>query len=303
MEISKLLPVFINYLKVEKKYSTHTCISYENDISSFDLYCLKEYETDDILRINHVLIRSWIVNLMSNGIGATSVNRKISAMRSFYKWMQRNGHITVNPMAKILAPKKPKKLPVVVHDANISRLLEPNIAGAMTDTFEEIRDTFIIELLYSTGIRRAELVGLLVTDFNVERQEIRVKGKGNKVRSIPLTESILASFHQYVKEREAINVKISDQLLLTKEGKPMYPRLVHNIVTKKLSSITTLSKKSPHVLRHSFATHMLDRGADINAIKEILGHANLAATQVYTHSSIAKLKDAYMKAHPRSIEN
>lgn len=303
MEISKLLPVFIGYLKVEKKYSVHTCISYENDITGFGQYCLKEYETDEIQRINHIQIRSWIVSLMANGLGAASANRKISAMRSFYKWMQRKEHVAINPMSKILAPKKPKKLPITVHDANINRLIEPDLVNINDNVYEVCRDAFIIELLYSTGIRRAELVGLLLSDFNVERQEVRVKGKGNKIRSIPLTEGILASFQKYVKERDLVNVNFSSQLLLTKDGKPIYPRLVHKIVAQKLASVTTLSKKSPHVLRHSFATHMLDRGADINAIKEILGHANLAATQVYTHSSIAKLKDAYMKAHPRSNEN
>ena len=303
MEISKLLPVFIGYLKVEKKYSVHTCISYENDITGFGQYCLKEYETDEIQRINHIQIRSWIVSLMANGLGAASANRKISAMRSFYKWMQRKEHVAINPMSKILAPKKPKKLPITVHDANINRLIEPDLVNINDNVYEVCRDAFIIELLYSTGIRRAELVGLLLSDFNVERQEVRVKGKGNKIRSIPLTEGILASFQKYVKERDLVNVNFSSQLLLTKDGKPIYPRLVHTIVAQKLASVTTLSKKSPHVLRHSFATHMLDRGADINAIKEILGHANLAATQVYTHSSIAKLKDAYMKAHPRSNEN
>jgi integrase/recombinase XerC len=303
LEISKLLPVFIGYLKVEKKYSVHTCISYENDITGFGQYCLKEYETDEIQRINHIQIRSWIVSLMANGLGAASANRKISAMRSFYKWMQRKEHVAINPMSKILAPKKPKKLPITVHDANINRLIEPDLVNINDNVYEVRRDAFIIELLYSTGIRRAELVGLLLSDFNVERQEVRVKGKGNKIRSIPLTEGILASFQKYVKERDLVNVNFSSQLLLTKDGKPIYPRLVHTIVAQKLASVTTLSKKSPHVLRHSFATHMLDRGADINAIKEILGHANLAATQVYTHSSIAKLKDAYMKAHPRSNEN
>lgn len=303
MEISKLLPVFIGYLKVEKKYSVHTCISYENDITGFGQYCLKEYETDEIQRINHIQIRSWIVSLMANGLGAASANRKISAMRSFYKWMQRKEHVAINPMSKILAPKKPKRLPITVHDANINRLIEPDLVNINDNVYEVCRDAFIIELLYSTGIRRAELVGLLLSDFNVERQEVRVKGKGNKIRSIPLTEGILASFQKYVKERDLVNVNFSSQLLLTKDGKPIYPRLVHTIVAQKLASVTTLSKKSPHVLRHSFATHMLDRGADINAIKEILGHANLAATQVYTHSSIAKLKDAYMKAHPRSNEN
>ena len=166
--------------------------------------------------------------------------------------------------------------------------------------YTEARDTFIIQLLYNTGIRRAELVGLKVSDFNLERSEMRVLGKGNKVRSIPLTDTVKDDFLFYIEERAKTKIENSDALFLTVKGLKIYPRLVHSIVQNKLSSITTLSKKSPHVLRHSFATHMLDRGAELNAIKELLGHSNLAATQVYTHNSISKLKEAYGKAHPRS---
>lgn len=302
MTLSALLPSFINYLRVEKKYSEHTCISYSNDLTGFIQYCLSDFETEALSDVRHTFIRSWIVALMTENISPVTVNRKISALRTFYKWSLKKGHTSINPMVKITAPKKAKRLPIIVQDANISRLLEHNIDSAsLQNPYAESRDTFMIEVLYSTGIRRAELVGLKVSDFNISRQEIRVVGKGNKVRSIPLTDELIAAFTSYIKERNEVNVDNVDMLFLTDKGKPMYPRLVHTIVSRKLSSITTLSKKSPHVLRHSFATHMLDRGADINAIKEILGHANLAATQVYTHNSIAKLKEAYTKAHPRSV--
>ena len=304
LNLSAHSSAFINYLRVEKKYSENTCISYENDLAQFVSYCLAEYETEDILMIKHLHIRSWIVSLMSHDITSVSVNRKVSALRTFYKYLLKKGLTMYNPMLKIVAPKKAKRLPVIVQDANIERLLEKNIGvEEMENPYAEARNTFIIELLYSTGIRRAELVGLKLSDFNLSRTEIRVLGKGNKVRSIPMTDSIISAFHQYIEQRSNIDIVDKEALLLTGKGKKIYPRLVHQIVHTKLSSITTLSKKSPHVLRHSFATHMLDRGADLNAIKELLGHANLAATQVYTHNSISKLKETYQKAHPRSIKD
>lgn len=304
MTITALLPLFLNYLKVEKRYSSHTFLSYENDLNGFIIFCKQDYETDLLKNILHLHIRSWIVSLMSDNNSVVTVNRKISTLRTFYKWALRKGYTTTNPMLKILAPKKPKRLPVTVQDANINRLLEPGIGNeAMVHPYREARDTFIIELFYSTGMRRAELVGLKVSDINLQRKEVRVLGKGNKERSIPLTDELIQSFNKYQKERNMLEDCAETALFLTEKGKAIYPRLVHDIVAGKLASITTLSKKSPHVLRHSFATHMLDRGADLNAIKEILGHANLAATQVYTHNSISKLKEAYGKAHPRSVDN
>ena len=292
---------FINYIRVEKKYSENTCISYENDLLQFFNYCQKEFETVDLNTIRHMMIRSWIVGMMSEGITSGSVNRKISTLRTFYKWLIKRGHTSNNPMLKIVAPKKTKRLPVIVQEVNMERLLEKNInMDSELKPYTEARDHFIIQLLYNTGIRRAELVGLKMTDINLYRSEMRVLGKGKKVRSIPLTDIIKVNYQVYLMEREKIFIEDSDALFLTDKGKKIYPRLVHTIVHRQLSSITTLSKKSPHILRHSFATHMLDRGADLNAIKELLGHANLAATQVYTHNSITKLKEAYGNAHPRS---
>jgi integrase/recombinase XerC len=301
MNISTSIPVFVRYLQVEKKYSQHTCDSYQKDIEQFSEFCLRTFDTEKWVDINHSFMRSWIVSMMSEGLTSTSVNRKISAMRSFYKWALKKKIVEKNPMIKIIAPKKSKQLPVIVSDANINRLLEKNIGeGGREEEYEFHRDHFIIQLLYSTGIRRAELVGLNIADINLARNEIRVTGKGNKTRSIPMTEMLKDAVLEYLGHRESHRIEDADALLLTEKGKRIYPRLIHNIVVQKLSAITTLSKKSPHVLRHSFATHMLDRGAELNAIKELLGHANLAATQVYTHNSIAKLKDTYAKSHPRS---
>lgn len=302
MEIRNLIDGFLQYLKVEKKYSNHTGISYDNDLTQFSIFCIEQFEISDIAAIKHTHIRSWMVHLMGADITPVSINRKISALRSFYKWLMRKDKINFNPMLKVNAPKKPKRLPIVVQDANINRLMERSITKetAILSNYEIARDHFIIHLLYSTGIRRAELISLKISDFNIQRQEIRVVGKGNKVRSIPLTEEMMATFKEYLLERQKQESSENDTLLLTSSGRPIYARMVHNIVNQQLSAITSLEKRSPHVLRHSFATHMLDRGADLNAIKEILGHASLAATQVYTHNSISKLKEAYNKAHPRT---
>ncbi|MBK8515753.1 MAG: tyrosine-type recombinase/integrase [Saprospiraceae bacterium] len=303
MKTLELILAFIDHLRIEKKYSVHTCDSYKNDLLQLNSFMDNEFDIHFVSDIKHRFIRSWIVNMMSQKISATSVNRKISAVRSFYKWLLKRDHIDRNPMIKIVAPKKPKKLPVIVQDANISRLLEKNaVSEDIIDSYEDSRNTFIVELLYSTGIRRSELIGLNISDINMERDEIRVKGKGNKIRSIPLTESLKISINDYLKARNLTDIEDNNALILTGKGLRIYPRLVHKIVVSKLGCITTLSKKSPHVLRHSFATHMLDRGAELNAIKELLGHSNLAATQVYTHNSISKLKETYLKSHPRIIK-
>jgi integrase/recombinase XerC len=277
-------------------------MSYRNDLERFFTYAINQYELSEIVEIKHLQIRSWIASMMSEDISPNSVNRKISALRSLYKWLLRKKIVDYNPMVKINAPKKIKRLPIIVQDANIKRLLEKDISESNVDTFTKIRNSFIVEVLYSTGIRRAELLGLKVSDFNISREEIRVLGKGNKIRSIPLTKSLKISFENYMRFRGEFDVVDHQDLLLTDKGKKMYPRLVHDIVKQKLQGITSLDKKSPHILRHSFATHMLDRGADLNAIKELLGHSNLAATQIYTQNSISKLKEVYAKAHPKSSD-
>ena len=300
MILIKNVEQFIRYLRIEKKYSENTCISYTNDLTAFAQYCERDYEINLLSEINHLHIRSWIVNNITQGISKVSVNRKISSLRSFYKWLIKRDLVQNNPMLKISAPKMPKRLPVVIHDINIQKLVEKPLltVEGPKDNYKIARDLFIIILLYSTGIRRAELVSLKTTDFDLNRNEVRVVGKGNKMRSIPLTEMLIIHIKEYLEIRLSIEDNGNDALFLTDKGNPIYPRMVYEIVTRQLSCLTTLSKKSPHVLRHTFATHMLDRGADLNGIKEILGHASLAATQIYTHSSIQKLKDVYNKAHP-----
>lgn len=300
MILIKNVEQFIRYLRIEKKYSENTCISYTNDLTAFAQYCERDYEINLLSEINHLHIRSWIVNNITQGISKVSVNRKISSLRSFYKWLIKRDLVQNNPMLKISAPKMPKRLPVVIHDINIQKMVEKPLitVEGPKDNYKIARDLFIIILLYSTGIRRAELVSLKIKDFDLNRNEVRVVGKGNKMRSIPLTEMLIIHIKEYLEVRLTIEDNSNDALFLTDKGKPIYPRMVYEIVTRQLSCLTTLSKKSPHVLRHTFATHMLDRGADLNGIKEVLGHASLAATQIYTHSSIQKLKDVYNKAHP-----
>jgi integrase/recombinase XerC len=236
---------------------------------------------------------------MSSNFTATTVNRKISTLRSFFHWAIKKKHTSINPMLKITAPKKPKRLPEVVPETNIKRLFEVSLDDAVSDDpFTVTRDRFIVELLYSTGMRRAELVNLQPEDINLARQEIRVTGKGNKVRSIPITDNLIKHYQEYMDIRNKMESIESPKLFLTNKGKAIYEKLVYTIVRSKLNEVTTLKKKSPHVLRHTFATHLLDEGADLNAIKEMLGHASLAATQVYTHNSISKLKEVYKKSHP-----
>lgn len=301
MNLNERISEFTAYLTVEKKYSSHSTAAYATDLEQFTDFCFRTFETRSATDVTHLMIRSWIVSMMTEKINTSTVNRKISALRTFFKWLIRKKYATKNPMQKVLAPKKAKRLPVVVNDANIERLLEDNLTSdSEQDVYSEARNKFIVELLYSTGIRRAELVGMNVNDINFARGEIRVTGKGNKVRSIPMTNDLSDSVLHYLTVRNhSFAENREDALFLTQKGKRIYPRMVHTIVHMKLSGVTTLEKKSPHVLRHSFATHMLDRGAELNAIKELLGHANLAATQVYTHNSISKLKEAYGKAHPR----
>jgi integrase/recombinase XerC len=288
---------FTNYLRFEKRLSPHTVTAYSNDLDQFFIYLKNVYSLTDILEVNHSIIRSWIVSLMENKISARSVNRKISTLKSFYKYLVREKVLEINPMHKIQSPKNPKRLPVFVEESKMNALIED---VSFTDDFEGRRNLLIIELLYTTGMRRIELVNLKETDFNYHNSTVKVLGKRNKERLIPLTPEMKALIKEYVDQRnKSIEIK-SDYLFLTEKGNQIYPGAVYRIVKHSLEKVTTLAKKSPHVLRHTFATHLLNNGANLNAIKELLGHANLAATQIYTHNTIEKLKSVYSKAHPKA---
>jgi len=294
--MNEILEGFLKYITVIKKRSQHTVISYQNDIQSFLNYVTEQYEITEISAINHLMIRSWIVILKSEAISNVSINRKISALRSFYKYLRRKELVEINPMSKILAMKKPKRLPSYVPQKKMDYLLEPTL---VEKTFSLLRNDLIVDLLYLTGIRRSELQNLKFSDINSERNEIKVLGKGNKERICPITSEVIMKLDKY-RDVMINEFGIMDHnfVIVTDKGKQAYPKLIFNIVTKKLKSINASEKTSPHVLRHTFATHLSSNGAELNAVKELLGHASLAATQVYTHNSIERLKKEYKRAHP-----
>ena len=287
---------FIDYLKYEKRYSPHSLIAYEGDLRQWAAYLQEQYEVNALNQVTASFIRSWLVSRMEEGLEARSINRKITALKSFYKYAIRSGWVDVNPMGKISSPKVAKRLPVYIEAEKLDLLLDHS---TFTDDFDGRRDHLILELFYGTGMRLSELLGLTIAHVDIRNLQLKVTGKRNKQRIIPLFPSLASQISVYLEARNAISTEHS-LLLITKDGKPLYPVLVYRLVNRYLAVVSSQKKKSPHVLRHSFATEMLNKGADLNAIKEILGHANLSATQVYTHNTIEKLKAAYKLAHPRA---
>ena len=288
---------FILYITTQKRFSEHTSISYRNDLTATANFILERYEVEDLDKITFFHIRSYIVDLMKNGMSAKSVNRKISSLRSFYKYLIKKSHVDKNPMLKVVAPKIPKRLPDYVSKVDIASLFDSISIG---ETYAEARDYIVILLLYNTGMRKSELIGLTDGNIDFAQKRITVIGKGNKQRMIPITDDILTKVEEYVIVRNQTFGNQKSNLLLTDKGRTMYPKLVYNIVNKILVQMATNTKKSPHILRHTFATHMANNGAELNTIKELLGHSSLAATQVYTHNSIQKLKDVYRRSHPKA---
>ncbi|MGB0863469.1 MAG: site-specific tyrosine recombinase/integron integrase [Saprospiraceae bacterium] len=287
---------FINYIKYEKKYSKHTIQSYKKDLEQFQTFLSLQYDTDNFLAVNHHYIRAWIVKLISSKNEAKTIHRKISTLKSFYKFSQKQGYLKNNPASDVILPKKNKRQPHYINEQRLARLFEE---VSFPDDYEGIRDRLILELLYSTGMRKSELLGLQVENIHSSNKTIKVTGKGNKERLIPISDDLLKNISNYIEVR-TLNFEIdSGQLFLTKKGGNLYPKAVYNIVKKYLSLVTTSEQKGPHALRHSFATHVLANGGDLKAIQDILGHTSLAATQVYTHNSLKKLKEVYKKAHPK----
>lgn len=287
---------FCDYLQHQKRYSLHTVTAYQKDLEQFQQYLISEFETEAFNNVSASLIRSWIVKLIEEEISPRTINRKISSLKSFYKYLLKNKTIDKNPLAKIITPKTSKRLPVFVGEQEIDNLFK-NIE--YNNNYEGKRDQLILELFYATGVRLSELIELKLNSINYSNNTIKVLGKRNKERIIPIGNNLSQLIKNYLKERETLN-KVEPYFFLTKIGKKMYPKLVYSIVNSYLGQVTTVSKKSPHVLRHTFATHMLNNGADLNTIKEILGHANLSATQVYTHNTIEKLKNIHKQAHPKA---
>jgi len=290
---------FLDYIAFEKRYSQHTINAYRSDLDQFFLFLADQYKIDDINQADHQVIRSWIVSLMETGHTARTVNRKITTLKSYFKYLIKDGKLQENPMSRVIAPKTSQRLPSFVEQENMNTLFNSII---FEEGYTGIRDRMIMELFYATGMRLSELIGLKDTDVDLFKNMLKVTGKRNKERIIPFTKGMADLLSNYLEmKRKAFTGVAEDSFLfLSDKGEKLYPRMVNRIVHKYLDQVTTISKRSPHIIRHTFATHMLNNGADLNAIKEILGHANLAATQVYTHNTIEKLKSIYKQAHPRA---
>lgn len=287
---------FVNYLKFEKRCSSHTVVAYKKDLDQFVDYSTIMIGEFNVKRVDTKLVRDWIVWMMEQSMSPRTVSRKVSALKSFYKYLMKQEVVDHNPAVNLPMPKIRKKLPFFVEETSLNRLLDD---GLFDSDFCGVRDKLIIALLYGTGIRLSELIGLKESDFDRKEYLIRVFGKRSKERIIPYPRSINNLLDSYVSiKKEAAGLN-SGSLLVTEKGNPVYEKLIYRVVKSNLTKVTSLEKKSPHVLRHSYATHLLNRGADLNAVKELLGHSNLAATQVYTHTTFERLHDIYKQAHPR----
>lgn len=289
---------FLDYLNFQKRYSPHTIVSYNTDLVSFFDFIAVQFGQTTLANIKPAMVRSWLAELKQQGMESKSINRKISTLKSFFKYHLKQHHISISPMDAIISPKIKKRLPQFVDLKDINSLLEH---VEFPDTWAGKTDKLIIELLYNTGIRQAELVGLKEIDISKSNGAIKVLGKGNKERLVPVSNRLIDIMQMYIAEKKKLTDTGDNRfLLVTASGKKLYPRYVYNAVNKYLALVTTINKKSPHVLRHTFATHLMNGGADLNAVKELLGHSSLAATQIYTHNSIEKLKDIHKKAHPKA---
>lgn len=289
-----MIDQFLDYLKVEKRYSAHTIKSYETDLIQFKDFLELDYELDDFNLVKQSYIRSFLVKMVDDKLSARTIHRKISSLKSFYKYLLRNGVISDSPVEGLSLPKLSKQLPVFVEESRLTLLLDQ---VEFEDSIEGVRDKLVLELLYGTGIRLSELIELKRVNVDLIERKIKVLGKRNKERILPISSIIIETINKYL----AYSINDSSQyLLLTSKEEKLYPQLVYRIVKTHLTKVSPQKKKSPHILRHSFATHLLNKGADLNAVKELLGHANLSATQVYTHNTIEKLKSVYNQAHPRA---
>lgn len=290
------IPDFIQYLRFEKRYSPHTLLAYQTDLEQFREYLLREAGTQDLNIISHFHIRGWLAELKTAKQSARSINRRLSGINGYYKYLRRHGVIEKNPVRKLQAQRVPERLPVYLKESETDNLLGEI---KFEDGFKGATDRLICELLYNTGMRRNELLQLKEQDIEWSLRQIRILGKGNKERLVPLSDIMLDSLRDYMAEKRKLDVRDDTYILNLENGKPMYAGYIYRIVRTYLAEATTLQKKSPHVLRHTFATHLLNNGANIQAIKDLLGHSSLAATQVYTHNNIDRLKEIHRNNHPR----
>ena len=296
MDINKV--AFRDYLRLEKNYSPHTVNAYLNDINSFHTFIINEFDQESLLEVNYSQIRSWIVSLVDATISNVSVNRKIASLKSFYKFLLKTKQISISPLLKHKSLKTPKTLQIPFSEKELDDVLHHI---QYPDGFEGVRDKLIIDLFYTTGIRRTELIHLKQNNFDESKATIKVLGKRNKERILPVLPAILLQIKCYLTERAYLeHIVDSDFLFLTEKGKKMNDSLVYRLINKYFSGVSEKVKKSPHILRHTFATHLLNNGADLNSVKELLGHSSLASTQIYTHNSLAELKKVFNEAHPRN---
>lgn len=295
---TNMINSFLRYLAYEKRYSTHTLSSYEIDLNQFQAYLQEHLQQNDPAAATHLHIRSWIISLVEEKLQPRSINRKIATLRSFYKFLLKREHISLDPTIRIKALKTAKALPHFVQEKELTQLLDQFPFPA---DFAGARDRLVLELLYATGIRQAELLGLREESTDLTAGTIRVLGKRNKERLIPLPASVVLLLEKYIQEKKTVfGHNASPHLIVTDKGEQAYPMFVYRLVKKYLGTFTSSDKQSPHVLRHTFATHLLDKGADLNAVKDLLGHSSLAATQVYTHNSLEKLRKVFEQAHPKA---
>ena len=291
-----MIEAFLDYLRFERNYSEHTVVAYETDLRQFGDFLKSVGEELDYTNVDADLIRSWVVNLM-NSSKSTSVNRKLSSLRSFYRFLMKRGKTTVNPLAKITGPKNSKPLPTFLRENDMDRLLDEISYG---EGFEAVRDRMILETFYATGMRLSELVGLNDADVDFSAMQMKVTGKRNKQRLIPFAGELAADLREYIIIRNETIPERSDAFFVLKNGKRMYPEKVYGIVRRNLAKVVSVKKKSPHVLRHTFATAMLNHEAELKSVKELLGHESLATTEIYTHTTFEELKKVYEQAHPRA---
>ena len=289
---------FIDHLKFEKRYSAHTIRSYQDDLEAFWAYVRIDFGGLEMRQVSPAVVRSWLASMKDQGLSSRSLNRKISSLRSFYKYQLKNGVVELSPMGAILSPKMSKRLPVFVEQREMAMLFEEVV---FPDDWEGRTDRLALAILYYTGMRLSELIGLRESHVDRGNRTVKVLGKGNKERVIPVNEVLMAGIGEYC-DQKGVELEAPDRefLLVGRTGKKLYPKYVYRLVRKYLAQVTTIGQKSPHVLRHTFATHLMNAGAGLNPVKELLGHASLAATQVYTHNTIEKLKDIYKKAHPKA---